>query len=473
MIARRYQLRKDAVSILERGHPWLFRDQMSTAAQVFGDGDWLKLVDGSNRVVGFGIYEAEGAIAIRMLRLGIAPPDAAWVRGQLATALARRSALATRTDAIRLVNGESDGIAAVVVDRFADTLVISSYSAGTDALARYVGQVLAAAARGKVELETPAPADDTDNAAITQPIEIIRDVPPQPDPAAPRLTSIGSGWHTTDHEELDVGSTMPIAVARSTAMRARTEPPVEHVTDVVSAIGPATNLVLRPARRRQGPPLPQRVLCGSAPATVAIHEDGRALAVDLEGGHKTGTYLDLRALRRAIADTPLIGATVLNLFSYTGMLGASAERAGAAMITQVDQSARALQFAAAHHVVDSTKHQFVVADVFEWFPALADSEQYDVVIVDPPSMTSKSAQIPNVLAAYRKLYRAAARHVLPGGVVVAACCTSRIDRDLFKRTVREALGQGFTLERDLPPEPDHPVGFAQADYLKVGFWRRR
>jgi 23S rRNA G2069 N7-methylase RlmK/C1962 C5-methylase RlmI len=88
-------------------------------------------------------------------------------------------------------------------------------------------------------------------------------------------------------------------------------------------------------------------------------------------------------------------------------------------------------------------------------------------------MTSKAAQIPNVLAAYRKLYRAAARHVVPNGVVVAACCTSRIDRDLFKRTVREALGPGFTLERDLPPEPDHPVGFAQADYLKIGFWRRR
>jgi 23S rRNA G2069 N7-methylase RlmK/C1962 C5-methylase RlmI len=458
MIARRYQLRKDAVAIVEGGHPWLFRDQMSSAAQVFGDGDWVRLVDGTNRTVGFGIFEAEGAIAIRILRLGAAPPDAAWVRGQLAAALARRTALPSRTDALRLVNGESDGLAAVVIDRFADTLVASSYSAGSDALARYAVQVLAAVARGRLELAAPgAPAED--NAAITQPIEIVRE-------------AIGSGWHTT-HEELDVGSTMPIAVTRPASMRARTEPPVEHAGEAADSIGPATNVILRPARRRQGPPQPQRVLCGTAPVTIAIREDGRTLAIDLEGGHKTGAYLDLRALRRALADAPLAGARALNLFAYTGMLGAAVERAGAASITQVDQSARALQFATAHHVADPAKHQLLVADVFEWFPALPDADQYDLVIVDPPSMTSKAAQIPNVLAAYRKLYRTAARHTLPNGLVVAACCTSRIDRDLFKKTVREALGPGFTLERDLPPEPDHPVGFAQADYLKVGFWRRR
>ena len=130
MKARRYQLRKDAVAILERGHPWLFREQLSTAASIFADGDWLRLVDGANKVVGHGIYEAEGAIAIRVLRVGPDKPDAAWFRGQLSAALRRRTALSARTDGIRLVHGESDGIPAVVVDRFGETLVVASYSAG-------------------------------------------------------------------------------------------------------------------------------------------------------------------------------------------------------------------------------------------------------------------------------------------------------------------------------------------------------
>ncbi|CAN5310359.1 hypothetical protein BH11MYX1_BH11MYX1_54670 [soil metagenome] len=452
MIPRRYQVKKEAAAIVERGHPWLFREQMSTAAQAFGDGDWLRLVDGENRVIGHGIYEAEGAIAVRMLRTGAARPDASWVRSQLAAALAKRASLAHQTDAIRLVNGESDGLAAVVVDRFAETLVVASYAPGADALARYVAMVLAAAARGGLTLKITIPAapETEGDAAATQPIEIVR-----------------------EHSELDAGLTRPIAVTRVAAAAAIPQAPAATTAPAAaSIIGRATNVILRPARRRRGPPTSQRALCGTAPTTVEFHEDGRALAVDLEGGHKTGTYLDLRGLRRALVALPLAGARVLNLFAYTGMLGRAAELAGARHIQQVDQSARALAFAGAHHVGSADHHTFTVADVFEWLPSLAETEQFDLVIVAPPAMASKQTQIPAVLAAYRKLYRAAARHVMPGGAVVAACCTSRIDRELFKRTVREALGPGFQLERDVPPEPDHPVGFPQADYLKIALWRR-
>ena len=83
-------------------------------------------------------------------------------------------------------------------------------------------------------------------------------------------------------------------------------------------------------------------------------------------------------------------------------------------------------------------------------------------------MTSKAAQIPSTLAAYRKLYRAAAKHVAPHGAVVAACCTSRIDRGLFKRTVNEALGPGFCARaRPIPPRAG-PSGRLRAGRLPEG-----
>jgi len=230
-------------------------------------------------------------------------------------------------------------------------------------------------------------------------------------------------------------------------------------------------VILRPAHLRQGPALAPRTLRGAPPEVVTVQEDGLVLSVDLATGQKTGTYLDLRGLRRAVAAAPLADARVLNLFAYSGMLGRAAERAGAREIVQVDTSERALAFAAAHHVEDARKHSFVVADVFEWLPALTGAP-FDLVIVDPPSMTSKAVQVPGVLAAYRKLYRAAARHVRAGGSLVAACCTSRIGRAVFQQTVRDALGATFTLDREIPPEGDHPVGFPQADYLKIGWWRR-
>jgi 23S rRNA (cytosine1962-C5)-methyltransferase len=381
--ARRYQLRKDAVSILMRGNPWLFREQMSSAAQVFPDGQWLRLYDHANTVIGHGIYEAEGAIAIRLLRRGDRRPDADWVQAQVLAAIDRRRALAARTDGMRLVHGESDGLPAVVIDRFGDGLVAQSYSAGTDGLARY--------------------------AAI---------------------------------------------VAQRILMSSR----------------PVTWICAGAAHRRRDGGTAAQPVAGTPPAVATFREDGRTFAVDL-AGQKTGTYLDLRGLRATIAALPLAGARVLNLFAYTGMLGAVAEGAGAAHVTQVDTSASALAFAAAHHVTDASRHTFVTADVFDWLPALAPST-FDLVIVDPPAMTSKKLQIPAVLAAYKKLYVAAAPHVALGGLLVAACCTSRIERAVFQRTVRDALGAEFAHEGDLPPELDHPVGFPQADYLKIGLWRR-
>jgi 23S rRNA (cytosine1962-C5)-methyltransferase len=262
------------------------------------------------------------------------------------------------------VHGESDGIPAVVADRFGDTTVVTSYSLGSDALARYVALAL----RG----------------------------------------------------------------------------------------------VLVPAHRRRGEAPPIR---GVLPPLAHFTEDGIRYAVDLADGQKTGTYLDLRGLRHALQAMPLAGARVLNLFAYTGMLGRAAEAAGAASIVHVDQSARALDFARTHHAVDPTKHEYIVADIFGGMPP----GEFDLVIVDPPAMTSKKAQVPSVLAAYRRLYRAARERLKSGGVLVAACCTSRIERKAFHAVVREATG--LAMERELPPEIDHPVGFPQADYLKIALWR--
>jgi len=139
---------------------------------------------------------------------------------------------------------------------------------------------------------------------------------------------------------------------------------------MAAVIGSARHVVLRPARRRRGPALPSRVLRGAPADVLWFTEDNLRYAVDLAEGHKTGTYLDLRALRRTLATSQLAGARVLNLFAYTGMLGRAAEHAGAASITHVDQSQRALDFAAAHHVIDRAKHAFVCADIFAWLPAL-------------------------------------------------------------------------------------------------------
>jgi 23S rRNA (cytosine1962-C5)-methyltransferase len=197
---------------------------------------------------------------------------------------------------------------------------------------------------------------------------------------------------------------------------------------------------------------------------VRFREGPLTLVARPLAGQKGGTFLDLRALRRWIAAAPLAGARVLNLFAYSGALGAAAEHAGAAHLVQVDRAADALALAARHHVADPARHELVTADVFDWLPRATGA--YELVIVDPPSMTSRIDQVPGVLATYQRLHRAAAARVAPGGTLVLCCCTSRVTRAKFRATVA-ALGPAWEVVADLAPEPDHPVGFPDADYLKV------
>ncbi|MBK7538830.1 MAG: class I SAM-dependent rRNA methyltransferase [Myxococcales bacterium] len=420
----RYQLRKEAVGVVLRGVPWIFRDHLSSAAEVFGDGQGLRLVDGANRVLGHGVYEAHGAIAIRVLRTGAVPPDAAWLAAQVDAALARRAALRGETDAFRALHGEADGVPAVVVDVFGSSVVVQSYSAGADALARLAGRMVAA------RLGQGAGGDD----------------------AAP-ATSIRIAWKPAQRRQ---GAPSAARWLRGAPAGLPGERP-----EVASSAEPAKGEVA-PAGAAQ-----------VAGELVRFREGELTLCCEVLGGQKSGAYLDLRGLRRAVAAMPLAGERVLNLFSYSGMLGRAAEHAGASEVWQVDASEAALALAAQHHMADPSRFRSVVADVFDWLPKLSADERFGLVIVDPPSMTSRRAQVPQALAAYRRLYRAAARHVAPGGTLVAACCTSRITRPELRQVVAEALGGDFVITRELPPEPDHPVTFAEADYLKVMLWRRR
>jgi 23S rRNA (cytosine1962-C5)-methyltransferase len=379
---RRYQLTKEAVSILKSGHPWIFRRHLSSAANVFPNGQWLSLVDGANQIIGHGFYQDVGAIAIRVLREGTELPRGEWFRSLVRAALERRTALRRETGAFRAIHGENDALPAVTADVYSGVAVVSSYARGADPVARLCARLL----RRELSLQ-------------------------------------GVLW--------------------------------------------------KPGSRRHDEASGPRTLSGQVPDRVSFQEDNQTIVVAPQWGQKSGSFLDLRGLRRYLRGAELQGASVLDLFSYSGTLGAAAEIAGASRVWHVDGSRAALDLGGEHHRLDPGKHRFTEADVFEWLPALALEERFDLAIADPPAMTSRTAQVPKVLRVYEALYRKLAAHVNPGGLVVACCCTSRVDSDSFLVTVRRALGKDFRYLSRLPPEPDHPVSFKEADYLKILLFRRK
>ena len=146
------------------------------------------------------------------------------------------------------------------------------------------------------------------------------------------------------------------------------------------------------------------------PQLVHFTDAGIDFVADVGSGQKTGTYLDLRGLRHAITAMPLAGQRVLNLFAYSGMLARCAERAGAALVVNVDSSAAALAFARQHHCDDASKQQFITADIFTWL--YQHHDRYNLVVVDPPAMTSRSTT-------FRSRYRP--RFISRGTFSVLSC----------------------------------------------------
>lgn len=273
---QRYQLTKHALAILDKKHPWIFRDQLSSAAAALADGQWVALYDGSNQIVAHGVYQATGAVGIRILSRGPDRPTAASLGKVIDAAIAKREALWKETDAVRILHGESDGLPGVVVEVFraASVAVVQAYAPGLFALARWAARRIA------------------------------------------------------DQLEL------------------------EHIVE-------------KPPKRGRGGGEGTRALRGQVPEIVKFTEGNRTMVASPAAGQKSGTFLDLRGLRRDLAGSELTDARVLDLFCYTGGLGLAASTAGAKEVWHVDASEAALLLGEAHHSAGAATHTWIEADVFE------------------------------------------------------------------------------------------------------------
>lgn len=237
---------------------------------------------------------------------------------------------------------------------------------------------------------------------------------------------------------------------------------------VLDRLGLLTLLWKAPSKRVGNKGSANRVLRGPRPYVVRFQEGPLKLAADLVSGQKSGTYLDLRGLRRYLLELDLTDRKVLNLFSYTGAAGLACAQAGAREVVNVDQAQPSLDFGARYY--DHSAMKWVQADIFSWTETIAPGE-YDLIVVDPPSMASNKGQVPKALNTYQRIYSNLAGKVKPGGIIVACCCTSRISTREFEQKVGRALGPWKRLAR-LPMEVDHKPGFQEADYLKVMVYQK-
>src|SRR5215831_18088871 len=117
------------------GHPWIFSGAIRDLDAALEPGSIVRVHAADGSVLGVGYVNPRCAIAVRMLSRVDEAIDAAFIRRRVAAALGLRSrVVGGDTTAYRLINGEGDGLPGVLVDRYADVLVLQCLTAGADRL---------------------------------------------------------------------------------------------------------------------------------------------------------------------------------------------------------------------------------------------------------------------------------------------------------------------------------------------------
>lgn len=115
---------------LIRGHDWIFRsDLLQVEAEEAGPAE---VVGEKGKVWGQALYSPKSLIALRMMGRGKEPIDLALIRERIRQAFERREAWYPGETAYRAVFGEADGLPSLIVDRFGETVVFQTLSAGME-----------------------------------------------------------------------------------------------------------------------------------------------------------------------------------------------------------------------------------------------------------------------------------------------------------------------------------------------------
>ena len=115
---------------IRRGHPWIYQSDVADVAAE--PGAIVEVLGPRQRYLGQALYSQQSQISLRMLTRGEEEVDEAFWRARLAAAIEFRASLHLNATAYRLVHGEADLLPSLIVDRYADVLVVQALSQGMD-----------------------------------------------------------------------------------------------------------------------------------------------------------------------------------------------------------------------------------------------------------------------------------------------------------------------------------------------------
>jgi 23S rRNA (cytosine1962-C5)-methyltransferase len=134
-------LRRNIKRRVALGHPWIYDNEIQSCDSV-DDGQIVDVFTSSDQFLGRGYFNSLSTIRIRLLTRKNIEINGAFFREKILRAFNKKKALLNNGDSLRVVFGEADGLPGMIVDKFADFLVVQFNTLGIYTFRREIVDVL-------------------------------------------------------------------------------------------------------------------------------------------------------------------------------------------------------------------------------------------------------------------------------------------------------------------------------------------
>lgn len=456
---------------LEQGHPWIYANEIEAVRGDFEPGDIVEVATHTGQTVAYGYINPNSQIRVRVVSYDpLEEMDRDFFAERFRRCLRHRERFVADTNAYRLVYGEADFLPGLVVDRFADVLVVQVLSLGMERRKRLIVETLA-------ELFQPRGIYERSDVPVRE-LEGLEQTKGPLYGDCPRYVDIVENGLTIE---------VDIEQGQKTGYFFDQRENRAAIAKLMTGWGWRSGIRLVP----EG----EAAKAGSAveKPPASVEERPRLIPVNASGKPVTFPYWD--------------GATVLDCFAHTGSFTLNACRYGAKKVTCLDVSEHAIETARrnAERNGFAERVEFVVADAFDYLraqvkgleerkarasagkpgvkvdtskPVGAEGRTWDVVILDPPAFAKTRGAVESACRGYKDINLHAMKLVNEGGYLVTASCSYHVRPDLFLETILAAAADARKVLRLIEfrgAGKDHPhiLGVDEGDYLKFAVFEVR
>ena len=200
-----------------------------------------------------------------------------------------------------------------------------------------------------------------------------------------------------------------------------------------------------------------------APRDLVVNEGMLRFGVGLGGDLSTGLFVDQRENRVRVREISG-GKRVLNLFAYTCSFGVAAAGGGARKTVNVDLSAPFLERGRKNYELNGLvpeMHGFEHSDAVSWLEgAVKRGDQFDVIVLDPPTFSTKKGGTFQVARDYGRVASLALGILAPKGRLLAVTNHRKTTLKRFRAVLRDAAADAQRTVKqikDLKPPLDCPT----------------